>query len=291
MANKLRIGFPKGSLQAVTIDIFKRAGYSVSVDERSYLPFIDDEEMEGRLIRAQEIPRYVQEGLLDCGITGEDWIFENEAKVVGVAELIYSRQGLRRVKWVLAVPENSPITSVSDLKGKKIATELVNVTRKYLQEKNVQAEVEFSWGATEVKVPELVDAIVELTDTGTSLRVHHLKVIDVVLESTTKLIANLKSWEEEWKRHKIENLALLLVGALQAISKVGLKMNVPKEKLRQIINLLPALRRPTISELSEKDWVAIESIVDEKIVRELIPKLKRIGAEGIVEYPLNKVIY
>lgn len=291
MVAKLRIGLPKGSLQAATIDIFKRAGYEVLVDERSYIPFIDDEEIEGRLIRSQEIPRYVQEGLLDCGLTGKDWILENGAKVVEVADLVYSRQGLRKVKWVLAVPEDSPINSVHDLEGKRIATELVNVTRKYLREKKVKAEVEFSWGATEVKVPELVDAIVELTDTGTSLRAHHLKVIDVVLESTTKFIANQKSWSEERKRRKIENLVMLLVGALQALSKVGLKMNAPKAKVEQIVRLLPALRRPTISELYEKDWVAIETIVDEKIVRELIPELKRAGAQGIVEYPLNKVIY
>ena len=288
---KIRIGFPKGSLQESTFAMFKKAGYNISMGSRSYIPILDDEEMEGILIRAQEISRYVEDGVLDIGLTGKDWITENESDVVEVTELVYGKQGFRPVKWVLAVPNDSPITSVKDLEGKLIATEAVNITRNYLKKNGVKADVEFSWGATEAKTPELVDAIVELTETGSSLRANNLRIVDVVIESTTRLIANKKSWEDAQKRKKIENLALLLTGALAAEAKVGVKMNVPEDKLEQLTSKLPALRKPTISKLVQPGWIALEVIVDEKTIRELIPQLKEMGAEGIIEYPLNKVIY
>jgi len=271
--------------------MFKKAGFNISRSNRSYFPVIDDEELEAILIRAQEMPRYVEEGVLDVGLTGKDWIMENKAKVVEVADLVYAKQGLRPVRWVAAVPKDSPIKSVKGLKGKRIATELVNVTKAYLRKNKVKAEVEFSWGATEVKPPELVDAIVELTETGESLRANNLRIIDTVLESTTKLIANVKAYQEKWKRRKIDTLALLLEGALRAEEKVGLKMNVPQEKLKKIVSILPAMRTPTISQLSEKNWLALETIIDEKTVRDIIPRLKMAGAQGIIEYALNKVIY
>jgi ATP phosphoribosyltransferase len=252
---------------------------------------IDDKEIEVILIRAQEIASYVEKGILDCGITGKDWIRECDAKVVEVADLIYAKQGLKPVRWVLAVPNNSKIKNVKELNGKRIATELVNVTKEYLRKNNVRANVEFSWGATEAKVPDLVDAIVELTETGASLLANNLRVVDVVIESTTKLIANKKSWKDNWKKTKIENLALLLKGAIQAEGKVGLKMNAPKKVLNKIIFILPAITSPTISQLADEKWVAIETIIDEKTAREIIPKLKRVGACGIIEYQLNKVIY
>ncbi len=288
---KLRIGLPKGSLQEATIEIFKKAGFNIRVSERSYFPLTEDENLEAMLIRAQEISRYVESGILDAGLTGKDWIMENSSQVVEVADLVYAKQGLTSVRWVLAVPKNSKMKKPRDLKGKKVATELVNVTKKYFQRLKVKVNVEFSWGATEVKAPKLCDAIVELTETGSSLAANNLRIVDTVLSSTTKLIANKRSWENKWKRRKIENLCLLIKGALLAESKVGLKMNVSKKNLKKVISVLPAMKRPTVSPLSEKGWFALETIVDEDIVRGIIPKLKRAGATGIVEYPLNKVIY
>ena len=287
---KLSIGLPKGSLQESTFDLFLKAGFAISVSGRSYIPRIDDEDLDGVLIRAQEISRYVEEGVLDIGLTGLDWILENDSKVEEVANLVYGKQGFRPVRWVLAVPDDSPIQKVADLEGKRIATEVVNLTKKYLKKKGVSAHVEFSWGATEVKVPQLVDAIVELTETGSSLRAHNLRVIDTLLESTTRLIANRDSLRDEWKRGKINQIAMLLKGALAAEAKVGVKMNVPAASLEMVTALLPALRKPTVSKLSEEDWYAVETILDEKVFRSLVPKLKEAGAEGIIEYPLNKVI-
>ncbi len=288
---KLIIGLPKGSLQEATFRIFRKAGYQISLSSRSYIPSLDDPELEGMLIRAQEIPRYVEEGVLDAGLTGRDWVLEQGAKVVEVAELIYAKGGLRPVRWVLAVPENSNIKSSQDLEGKRIATELVNYTRKYFKKKKVKVKVEFSWGATEVKPPFLADAIVELTETGDSLRANKLKVIETLLESKTLFIANKDSWNVPWKRKKIENLSCLFEGALLAEEKVGLKMNVNRKNLKKMLSVLPALHTPTISNLTDTDWVAVEVVADEKILRDLIPKLKEAGATGIVEYPLNKVIY
>jgi ATP phosphoribosyltransferase len=287
---KLSIGLPKGSLQESTFDLFLKAGFKISASGRSYVPRIDDEELEGILIRAQEISRYVEEGVLDIGLTGLDWILESDSKVEEVANLVYGKQGFRPVRWVLAVPNDSPIKSVTDLEGKRIATEVVNITRKYLKEKGVNAQVEFSWGATEVKVPQLVDAIVELTETGSSLRAHNLRVVDTLLESTTRLIANKNSLKDEWKRAKVNQIAMLLAGALAAESKVGVKMNVPTASLQKVAALLPALRKPTVSKLSEEEWYAVETVLDEKAFRSLVPQLKAAGAEGIIEYPLNKVI-
>jgi ATP phosphoribosyltransferase len=288
---KLRLGIPKGSLQEKTLSLFKKAGFNISVRERSYFPSVDDPELELVMLRAQEMSYYVEAGVLDAGLTGEDWIQENDSDVVRVAELVYAKQQMVPVRWVLAVREDSEIKDVKDLEGKRIATELVNVTRKYLAKNKVNAEVEFSWGATEVKVASgMVDAIVELTETGQSLRRHNLKIIDTICQSTTKFIANKKAWDDKWKKDKIESIVLLLQGALNAEFKVGLKMNVNKSSLDKILEVLPAIRRPTISPLSEQGWYAVESIIEEKVVRELIPKLKQIGAEGIVEYPLNKVI-
>lgn len=288
---KLRIGLPKGSLQESTKELFRRAGYSVVFGERSYYPSIDDPELEALLIRSQEIPRYVDHGILDVGIAGSDMIVENDADVVKVADLLYSKASLGPVKWVLAVPEDSELNSVADLEGKTIATELVNTTKKYLREKGVRATVEFSWGATEVKPPDLADAIVELTETGSSLKANKLKIIDVVIESQSCFFANKKSWEDPWKRQKAENLAILLQGALNASGMVGLKMNVNRSDLSNVLAELGALKNPTISNLSDPEWVAIETILAEKIAREIIPKLKSVGAQGIIEYPLNKVIY
>jgi ATP phosphoribosyltransferase len=287
----LRFGLPKGSLQEATIQKMAKAGFNISISSRSYIPYVDDEELEIRLIRAQEISRYVEHGYLDCGITGHDWIVENGSKVHEVGEFLFSKATRQPARWVLAVPENSPIKSVKDLKGKRIATEVVNLTKKYLRQHGVKAEVEFSWGATEVKAHELVDAIVELTETGSSLRANKLRIVDTLLASTPRLIANQVSWKNPWKRHKIETLALLLKGALEAETKVGLKMNIAKKNLAKLLKALPALRNPTISHLSQQDWVAVETIIDEHVVRELIPRLKAAGAEGIIEYPLNKVVY
>jgi len=287
---KLKLGLPAGSLQKTTIEMFKKAGFNINVGDRSYFPSIDDEEVECTLIRAQEIPKYVQEGVLDMGLTGKDWIVETKSEVVEAAELVYSKQGMKPIKLVLAVPNDSPVKEVKDLEGKKIATELVEATRDYLKSHNVDARVEFSWGATEVKPPKLADAIAELTETGRSLRANNLRILDVIMESTTRVAVNKDSWEDPWKRKKIENMITLLKGALLAEEKVGLKMNVSKENLDKVLNLLPALRKPTISHLHQSDWVAIETVIDEKKVRELVHKLKEVGAEGIIEYSLNKII-
>jgi len=287
----LKLGLPKGSLQESTFKLFERAGYKLTVQTRSYMPIIDDPEIECLMFRAQEMARYVERGLLDVGLTGKDWIIENNADVVEVEDLVYSKATTQAYRWVLAVPEDSPIHSVRDLEGKRIATELVEATRRYLQKHGVTAEVEYSWGATEIKAPLLVDAIVEGTETGSSLRANRLRIIDTVAESTTKLIANRQAWADPWKREKIETLAMLLKGALQAEVKVGLKMNVPRDHLEQVTAQLPSLHTPTISSQTDPDWVAVEVIADKHLVRDLIPRLKRAGATGIVEYPLNKVIY
>jgi len=288
---KLKLGIPKGSLQEATVRMFKKAGFYLGVSDRSYFPSIDDEEIECVLFRAQEMSRYVDDGILDAGITGNDWILENNSKVARVAELIYAKQSNRPVRWVLAVPQDSKIKSVKDLAGKSIATELVNVTKAYLRKNKVKANVEFSWGATEVKTAIGVDAIVEVTETGSSLRANKLREVATVCTSTTQLIANRKSWEDPWKRSKIENLALLLKGAILAEDKVGLKMNVRKKDLKAVLGILPAMKKPTISNLTDPDWVDVDTIIDEKVVKYLIPQLKRAGAQGIIEYPLNKVIY
>jgi len=288
---KLKLGVPKGSLQESTFSLLSKAGFHFSVSDRSYFPSIDDEELEAMLIRAQELPRYVEDGVFDVALTGYDWIIESGVDVMSVSDLIYSKQSMRKVKWVLAVHESSPVKSVKDLEGKRIATEVVNITRTYLAKNKVNATVEFSWGATEVKTPDLVEAIVEVTETGSSLRANKLRIVDVVLESNTKLIANKKSWNDPWKREKIENLAMLLQGAINAGNKVGLKMNLRKTDVDSVLQLIPALRKPTISQLADDQWIALETIIDENIVRKIIPQLKRAGAEGIIEYPLNKVIY
>ena len=287
----LKLGVPKGSLQESTVRLFGKAGYKIVVHQRSYTPTIDDPEIECLMFRAQEMARYVERGVLDVGLTGKDWILENDADVVEVADLIYSKTTTRAYRWVLAVPEDSDIMTVKDLEGKRIATELVHATEQYLQRHGVSAEVEYSWGATEIKAPLLVDAIVEGTETGSSLRANHLRVVDTVAESTTKLVASRQAWADEWKREKIEGLATLLRGALEAEAKVGLKMNVPKSKLEEVTRQLPSLHTPTISSQTDTEWVAIEVIIDEHVVRDLVPRLLKAGASGIVEYPLNKVIY
>ena len=289
--NTLRLGLPKGSLQESTFALMAKAGWKVSSSSRSYLPRVDDTELELRLIRAQEISRYVEHGFLDAGLTGADWIAENDSDVHVVCEIAYSKQTTNPARWVLAVPNDSPVKSAKDLEGKRIATEVVQLTKRWLKKHGVHAEVEFSWGATEVKAPELVDAIVELTETGSSLKANNLRIVDTLVSSYPQLIANKQSWKDAWKRRKIETLALLLCGALAAEEKVGLKMNLPRAKLAGILKELPALRNPTISPLASEGWVALETIIDEKVVREIIPQLKTAGAEGIIEYPLNKVIY
>ena len=293
MENKplLMLGLPKGSLQDSTIKLFGKAGFNISVSSRSYRPSIDDEELDGRFVRAQEVSRYVEHGYFDCGLTGQDWVEENDSDVVEVCSLVYSRASNKRSKWIIAVPESSTVQTVKDLEGKRIATEVVNITRQYLKNNGVNAEVEFSWGATEVKVPDLVDAIVDLTETGNSIRANKLRIVDTILYTNTVLIANKVSWENPAKRKKIENIALLLTSALEANSKVGLKLNIEKSKLEAILADLPALRNPTINRLTDESWVAIDTILDEKVVREIIPELKERGAEGIIEYPLNKVVF
>ncbi|MFH2138419.1 MAG: ATP phosphoribosyltransferase [Candidatus Omnitrophota bacterium] len=288
--NILKLGLPKGSLQEATIRMLKKAGFSISVSSRSYFPYIDDVEIETVLLRAQELPRYIENGVLDCGITGADWVLENNAKVKVVANLMYAKQGMNPVRWVLAVPNNSNIKSVRGLQGKLIATELVNVTKHYLKKNKVKAEVEFSWGSTEAKVPRLVDAIVELTETGSSLRANNLKIIDTICQSTTQLIANKAAWNDHWKQDKIENIAMLLEGAIRAEEKVGLKLNVSENKLKKILSIIPSMKNPTISMLTRPGWYAIEIVADEKVVRELIPRLKKAGAEAIFEYNLTKVV-
>lgn len=290
MSKILKLGLPKGSLQESTLKLFKKAGYNISVDPRSYYPVFDDTEIEAMLIRAQEMARYVDNGVLDCGLTGKDWILEQEADVKKVAELNYAKEGLRPIKWVIAVPNDSEIKNIKDLRGKRIATELVGFTKKYLRSKGVRAQVDFSWGATEIKPPYLADAIVELTETGSSLKANNLRIIKTILVSSTRFIANKKAWKDKWKRQKMENIVLLLKGALAAEEKVGLKMNVSEKSLKRVMSLLSAMHSPTISKLSDKEWFALEVMIDERIVRDLIPKLKSAGASGITEYPLNKVI-
>lgn len=288
---RLKLGLPKGSLQEATVRMFKKAGFNISIGSRSYFPSIDDKEIEPYLLRAQEMARYVADGTLDCGITGNDWTTESGRDVVKVCELIYGKQGLRPVRWVLAAPNDSKIKKPEDLKGKRVATELVSVTERYFKRKKIDVDVEFSWGATEAKVGAgLVDAIVELTETGASLRANNLRIIDTICESTTLIVANKSAWKNKWKREKIESIALLLKGALAAEEKVGLKMNVEEKNLKKVISILPAMKKPTISKLSQKGWCAIEVIVEERIVRKIIPELKGKGAQGIIEYPLNKVI-
>jgi ATP phosphoribosyltransferase len=289
--NKLKLGFPKGSLQDSTIELFKKAGIKISVSDRSYFPTSDDDELEIMLIRSQEMARYVQEGFFDAGLTGYDWVCESGAKVKEVCELKYAKSGFRPVRWVLAVPEDSKIKTIKDLQGKRVATELLNYTKKYFAKNGVKADIEFSWGATEAKAGRLVDAIVELTETGSSLRANKLRVIDEMLISTTRFIANAEALKDNWKKEKIENMAILLKGALDAEGMVGLKMNVPLKSLDGVLKVLPALKNPTISQLSQKDWSAIEVILEEKTVKKIIPALKRSGAQGIIEYPLNKIIY
>jgi ATP phosphoribosyltransferase len=287
---ELRLGIPKGSLQEATLQLFARAGWRIAVNSRSYFPTIDDPDIKCLLIRAQEMARYVETGALDAGITGRDWVLETGADVAEVAELVYAKQRMARVRWVLAVPEESPIRSVRDLEGKVLATEVVRLTKGYLARNGVQARVEFSWGATEVKVPQLADAIVEVTETGSSLRANHLRIVDTVLESTTLFIANRAAWEDPQKREKVSNIVLLLEGAIAAYNKVGLMLNVRREHLSRVLGVLPALKNPTISALSDPDWVAVNTIVDEEIVRQIIPRLKAAQAQGIVEYPLNKIV-
>jgi ATP phosphoribosyltransferase len=286
----LKLGIPKGSLENATIDLFRRAGFTITTSSRSYFPGIDDPEIECMLIRAQEMARYVEDGILDAGLTGRDWIEENEADVVAVADLIYAKQSFGKVRWVLAVPEASGFRSAQDLDGKIVATELVATTKRYFASHGVTAKVEFSWGATEVKPPVLADAIVEVTETGSSLRANKLKIIDTVLESNTQLIANKASWGDAAKRRKLEDIKMLLEGAINALGKVGLMLNVHKNDLAAVLGVLPALKRPTISHLSDDEWLAVNTILDESTVRDIIPRLKQAGAQGIVEYPLNKIV-
>lgn len=288
--DKLVLGLPKGSLQESTFMIFKKAGFNIRTSSRSYLPNIDDDELDARLIRAQEISRYVEHGVLDAGITGHDWIVENGSDVVEMCALLYAKQGFRPVRWVVAVPQASDIQSVQDLQGKRIATEAVGLTNRYLADNGVKAKVEFSWGATEVKCPELVDAIVELTETGSSLRANDLRIVDTVIESTTRFIVNRTAWNDPWKRNKIEQLAILLTGALAAENKVLLKMNARADGVEELTAILPSLHAPTVNHLQDSAWAAIETVVEEKVVREIIPQLKKAGAEGIIELPLNKMI-
>jgi ATP phosphoribosyltransferase len=290
MSDVLKLGIPAGSLQEATAELFRRAGYKITFSSRSYYPSIDDDQIECLLIRAQEMARYVQDAVLDAGLTGHDWVVETGADVYEVAELVFSKVSRRPVRWVLCVPEDSPIRSVGDLEGKRIATEAVGLTTQYLAKHGVKARVEFSWGATEVKPPQLADAIVEVTETGSSLRANRLRILDEVLTSTTRLIANHRAYADPWKRGKLDDIALMLRGAIAAEGKVGLMMNVLREQLEQVLGLLPALQRPTVSALSDTQWVAVNTIIDETVVRHLVPRLKAAGACGIVEYPLNKII-
>ncbi len=286
----LRLGIPKGSLQDATLRLFQKAGFKITLGSRAYVPSIDDPEISGLLIRSQEMARYVEDEVLDVGICGRDWVLENNAKVVEICELRYSKATNRPIRWVVAVPNDSKITSIKHLKGKRIATELVGFTQRFLKKQGIKAEVEFSWGATEVKPPVLADAIVELTETGSSLKANNLRIVDTILESVTVLVASKKAFKNTWKRQKIENIAMLLQGAIMAEDKVGLKMNVPQQKLSTVLAKLPALHAPTISALTNQEWASVEVILDEKVVRDIIPEIKRAGASGIVEYPLNKVI-
>jgi len=286
----LKMGLPKGSLEVATLDLMRRAGFLITVADRSYYPAIDDPEIECMLLRAQEMARYVEDGALDCGLTGYDWVVENEATVHAVCDLVYAKQSFGRVRWVLAVPQASDIQTVADLEGRIVATELVGVTRRWLAERGVSARIEFSWGATEAKLPELADAIVEVTETGSSLRANKLRIVETVLESTTQLIANVDAWQDPEKRRKIEDIALLLQGAIAALDRVGLMLNVRVEDLDAVLAVLPALRNPTVSHLSDEGWLAVNTILEERVVRRIIPRLKEAGAEGIVEFPLNKIV-
>ncbi|MFN0102858.1 MAG: ATP phosphoribosyltransferase [Bryobacteraceae bacterium] len=290
MSNKLKLGIPKGSLENATIDLFKKAGFQIQSSSRSYFPVIDDPEIECMLIRAQEMARYVEDGVLDAGLTGFDWIQESGAKVVKIADLVYSKQSFGKVRWVLAVPESSPVKTVKDLEGKIIATELVEATKKYLRKNGVKAKVEFSWGATEVKPPDLADAIVEVTETGSSLRANKLRIVEELFTSNTQLVANKSAAADPWKAQKLADIKMLLEGAIAALGKVGLMLNVERKNLDSVLKLLPALKNPTISPLAKDDWVAVNTILDETTVRTIIPRLKQAGASGIVEYPLNKII-
>jgi ATP phosphoribosyltransferase len=287
---KLKLGIPKGSLENATVDLFRRAGFNINVTSRSYFPSIDDPDIECMLIRAQEMARYVEDGVLDAGLTGLDWVIENDAQVVKIADLIYAKQSFGKVRWVLAVPESSLVKTVKDLEGKVIATELVGATKRYLAANGVSAKVEFSWGATEVKPPVLADAIVEVTETGSSLRANNLRIVETILESNTQLIANLESVKDDWKRRKLDDIKMLLESAINALGKVGLMMNVRKQDLQVVLAVLPALKKPTISTLSDEEWLAVNTILDESTVRTIIPRLKDAGAQGIVEYPLNKIV-
>lgn len=290
MPRKLNLGLPKGSLQESTLKLFKKAGYHISVSSRSYYPEFDDPEITSMMVRAQEMAGYVEAGIMDCGLTGKDWILEQGASVHEVTELIYAKEGLRPVRWVIAVPNDSKIKTVKDLKGKRIATELVGFTKRYLKSKGVKAEVDFSWGATEVKPPHLADAIVELTETGTSLKANNLRIVDTILTSSTRFIANRKAWKDRWKRQKMENIVMLLKGALAAEEKVGLKMNVHQKSIKKVMSILPSMHSPTISTLTDEGWYDLDVVIDERTVRDIIPRLKKAGATGIVEYQLNKVI-
>jgi len=286
----LKMGLPKGSLEAATLDLMRRAGFLITVAQRSYYPAIDDPEIECMLVRAQEMARYVEDGALDCGLTGYDWIVENEATVHTVCDLVYAKQSFAKVRWVLAVPQASEIQTVADLEGRIVATELVGVTRRWLAERGVSAKIEFSWGATEAKLPELADAIVEVTETGSSLRANKLRVVETVLESTTQFIANVDAWQDPDKRRQIQDIVLLLQGAIAALDRVGLMLNVRVEDLDAVLAVLPALRNPTVSHLSDESWLAVNTILEETVVRRIIPRLKEAGAEGIVEFPLNKIV-
>jgi len=288
--NVLKLGIPAGSLQEATAELMKRAGYNLKFSSRSYFPEIDDDEIECLLIRAQEMARYVEEGILDAGFTGHDWVLETQADVHEICELMFSKVSRRPVRWVLCVPNDSPVQDVKDLEGKRIATEAVGLTKRFLEENGVTAKVEFSWGATEVKPPKLADAIVEVTETGNSLRANNLRIVHEVLQSTTRFIANKDSWQDEWKRQKLENISLMLNSCLQAEGKVGMMMNIRRADLEQILNILPALQTPTVSSLSDPDWVDVNTILDESVVRTIVPKLKAAGARGIVEYAINKII-
>ena len=290
MSNKLKLGIPKGSLQEATIDLFKRAGWEIYASGRSYFPAINDPEIECMLVRAQEMARYVETGALDAGLTGNDWVLENQSDVERITSLTYSKTSRQKVRWVLAVPEDSPFQKPEDLAGKTISTELVEYTKRYFAEKNIPVKVEFSWGATEVKCPMLCDAIVEVTETGSSLRANRLRIIETLMESETQLIANKKSYADDWKRQRIDNLSLMLNGAIAALSQVGLMLNVEKKNLDAVLDILPALSSPTVSHLRDSEWVAVNTILEEAVVREVIPKLKAAGGSGIVEYPLSKVV-
>ena len=287
----LKLGIPKGSLEEATVKLFARAGYNIRIKNRSYFPSIDDDEIECMLIRAQEIARYVADGVLDAGLTGKDWIMENRADVEEIAPLVYSKVSARPVRWVLAVPNDSSIKTVQDLQGKRIATEVINLTTDWLKGHGVTANVEFSWGATEVKAPKLVDAIVEVTETGSSLKANNLRIVDTLMESTTRFIMNKTANQDAWKRNKVDRLVMMLQGAMAANGKVGLMLNAPKDKLDEIVKIFPPGKKPTVSELSDSKWVAINVILEEKLVRDFVPDLKKVGAQDIVEYPLNKIIH